>query len=140
MSQSKKSIRTLQQHSQRANSNYGDGRSAAKKAHSLVERRYRENLNGNIMQLHQELLKTKRVSSTMRQNQDGDIEESKQTASRIRKSDVMLEAVEYVHETEVELRHMADEIEFLRKRVMQLEKLVKCEDCILMKQLVNFNL
>lgn len=76
----------------------------------------------------------------IRQNQDKDIEEPKQFASKIRKSDVMLEAIEYVHHTEVELRHMTDEIEFLNKRMRQLEKLIKCEDCALMKQLVNFNL
>jgi hypothetical protein len=52
----------------------------------------------------------------------------------------MLEAVDYVYQTEVELRHMADEIERLNTRVKQLEKLVNCDDCLLMKQLVNFSL
>jgi hypothetical protein len=140
VSQFKKSIRVPQQRSQRARSDNSEAISVAKKAHSLVERRYRENLNGNIIQLHQELLKTRRISSIIRQNQDEDIEEPKQVASKIRKSDVMLEAIEYVHQTEVELRHMTNEIEFLNKRMRQLEKLIKCEDCVLMKQLMNFNI
>jgi Helix-loop-helix DNA-binding domain len=139
-SQFKKPTRNSQQRTQRENPENSDAKSVAKKAHSLVERRYRENLNGNIAQLHLALLKTKRASSTTPQNQDNDLEEQWQAFSKVRKSDVMLEAVEYVHQTEVELRHMTDEIELLTERVRQLEKLVKCEDCLLMKQLVSFNL
>jgi hypothetical protein len=139
-SQSKRPTRNSQQRPQRANSDNSDGKSVAKKAHSLVERRYRENLNGTIAQLHLALLKTKRVTSIAPQDQDGDLEEQRRAFSKVRKSDVMLEAVEYVHQTEVELRHMADEIVLLNRRVRQLEKLVKCEDCLLMKQLADFNL
>jgi hypothetical protein len=139
-SQSKRPTRNSPQRPERANSDNSDAKSVAKKAHSLVERRYRENLNGTIAQLHLALLKTKRVASIALQDQDGDLEEQGQAFSKVRKSDVMLEAVEYVHQTEVELRHMAEEIVHLTKRVRQLEKLVKCEDCLLMKQLVNFNM
>ena len=116
-------------------------KSLSKKAHSLVEKRYRENLNGNIAQLHVALQKTRRVGQrSTPQDQDDDMEELNQASSKVRKSDVMVEAVDYVYQTEVELRHMADEIELLRTRARQLEKLVKCEDCALMKELVSFSL
>jgi hypothetical protein len=140
ISQSKKPTRNAQQRPKRANSDDTDTKPHSKKAHSLVERRYRENLNGNIAQLHLALLKTKSVGHATQQNQDDELEERQQALLKVRKSDVMLEAVDYVYQTEVELRHMADEIERLNTRVKQLEKLVNCDDCLLMKQLVNFSL
>jgi Helix-loop-helix DNA-binding domain len=134
----KQSTRNSRQRLERVNSADANVKPHSKQPHSLVERRYRENLNGTIAQLHQALRQTKRVGSTTPQDKDEDSEEPpRQALSKVRKSDVMLEAVDYVHETEVELRHMADEIELLVTRVRQLEKLAKCEDCVLMKQLVN---
>lgn len=138
-SQFKESTRNSQ-HRNRTNADDPDAKSHSKKAHSLVERRYRENLNGNIAQLHLALLKTKRVSDGAPEDEDDDLEEPRQALSKVRKSDVMLEAVDYVHQTEVELRHMANEIELLTSRVKQLEKLVKCEECPLVQQLVNMKL
>lgn len=139
-SQMKEPTRSSQHRQHRTNSDDIDAKSHSKKAHSLVERRYRENLNGNIAQLHLALLKTKRVGDNTPTDNDDEWEEPRQALSKVRKSDVMLEAVDYVHQTEVELRHMANEIELLTTRVRQLEKLVKCEDCPLVKQLVNFKL
>jgi len=43
----------------------------------------------------------------------------------------------YVNQTEVEMRHMENEIQRLGERVRVLEKLVRCEDCSLLKQMVN---
>jgi hypothetical protein len=157
-----------------------------------VEKRYRENLNSSITQLRLALQNTNRGGRRTRQEQEEELEYRQQALHRVRKSDVILEAVNYVHQTEVELRHMvsppmiipssdlflagdlpcfhpsavfalsgslravqtesimvqicayserqADEVELLRKRARQLEKLVKCGDCALMKQLVGFNL
>ena len=139
-SQMKEPTRSSQHRLNRTNSDDIDAKSHSKKAHSLVERRYRENLNGNIAQLHLALLKTKRVGDGTPKDNDDDWKEPRQALSKVRKSDVMLEAVDYVHQTEVELRHMANEIELLTMRVKQLEKLVKCEDCPLVKQLVNIKL
>jgi hypothetical protein len=139
-SQFKEPTRSSQHRLNRTNVDDPDSKSHSKKAHSLVERRYRENLNGNIAQLHLALLKTKRVGDSTPKDKDDDWEEPRQALSKVRKSDVMLEAVDYVHQTEVELRHMANEIELLTTRVRQLEKLVKCEECPLVKQLVNIRL
>jgi hypothetical protein len=139
-SQMKEPTRSSQHRLNRTNPDDIDAKSHSKKAHSLVERRYRENLNGNIAQLHLALLKTKRAGDSTPEDKDDDWEEPRQALSKVRKSDVMLEAVDYVHQTEVELRHMANEIELLTARVRQLEKLVKCEECPLVKQLVNIKL
>jgi len=43
----------------------------------------------------------------------------------------------YVNQTEVEMRHMENEIHRLGERVRVLEKLVRCEDCSLLKQMVG---
>lgn len=111
----------------------------AKQAHSVVERRYRDNLNGKIMQLHSVLAATEstsRLTGMLTQ----DFFTSREHRGKVRKSDVMTDAMNYVHQSEVEIRHMADEIGRLNERVRVLEKLVKCEDCTLLKQMVRLQL
>ena len=71
-----------------------------------MEKRYRENLNSSITQLRLALQNTDRVGRRMRQEQKEEPEYRQQTLHRVRKSDVILEAMDYVHQTEVELQHM----------------------------------
>ena len=106
IAQSKKPPRIPQDRLHRTNSDYANAKSHPKKAHSLVEKRYRENLNSSITQLHLALQNTNRVRRRTRQEQEEEPEYRQQTLHRVRKSDVILEAVDYVHQTEVELRHM----------------------------------
>lgn len=132
--------KNLRQHPQSTNPHESSVNAHTRKAHSLVERRYRENLNGSIAKLHETLLSTKRFGHTLPEDQEDASDEQQQSSSKLRKSDIMLQAVDYVHQTEVELRHMADEIELLTTRVRQVERMVKCEDCVLMQRLVNCSL
>jgi Helix-loop-helix DNA-binding domain len=132
--------KNLRQYPQRTNSHDASVNAHSRKAHSLVERRYRENLNGSIAKLQQTLLSTKRFGRTVAEDGEDGSDEQQQSLSKLRKSDVMLQAVDYVHQTEVELRHMADEIELLTMRIGQVERMVKCEDCVLMQRLVNCTL
>jgi Helix-loop-helix DNA-binding domain len=132
--------KNLRQHPQPTNSHDSSVNAHTRKAHSLVERRYRENLNGSIAKLHQTLLSTKRFGRTVPEDQEDASDEQQQSSSKLRKSDIMLQAVDYVHQTEVEFRHMADEIELLTTRVRQLEKQANCDDCVLMQRLVNCTL
>jgi hypothetical protein len=111
----------------------------AKQAHSVVERRYRDNLNGKIMQLHRALSATG-TTSRLTGMTPQDFYASREHRGKVRKSDVMTDAMNYVHQSEVEMRHMTDEITRLSDRVMALEKLVKCEDCTLLKQMVRLQL
>ncbi|KAH0832683.1 hypothetical protein AYO21_04773 [Fonsecaea monophora] len=111
----------------------------AKQAHSIVERRYRDNLNGKIMQLHRTLNtigSPARLAGLTTDETPG----MHDPRTRVRKSDVMTDAVNYVHQSEVSMRHMTDEIKRLNDRVRTLEKLVKCEDCALLKQMVRLQL
>jgi len=111
----------------------------AKQAHSVVERRYRDNLNGKIMQLHRALVATE-STSRLTGMPTQDFFASREHRGKVRKSDVMTDAMNYVHQSEVEIRHMSDEILRLNDRVHALEKLVKCEDCTLLKQMVRLQL
>lgn len=112
-----------------------DAKQRAKQAHSLVERKYRENLNAKIAQLHNTLQSSHYGPKTGEEG-DSDIAEAP-GAPKVRKSDVLTEAMNYVNQTEVEMRHMENEIQRLGERVRVLEKLVRCEDCSLLKQMVN---
>lgn len=116
-----------------------DAKQRAKQAHSLVERKYRENLNAKIAQLHNTLQSSHYGPKTSMED-DSDNPSSLLAAipaSKVRKSDVLTEAMNYVNQTEVEMRHMENEINRLSERVRVLEKLVRCEDCSLLKQMVN---
>jgi len=111
----------------------------AKQAHSVVERRYRDNLNGKIMQLHGALVATE-ANSRLTGMLTQDFYTSRDHRGKVRKSDVMTDAMNYIHQSEVEFRHMTDEIGRLNERVRTLEGLVKCEDCTLLKQMVRLQL
>jgi len=114
-----------------------DAKQRAKQAHSLVERKYRENLNAKIAQLHT-TLQSSHYGPQLEDDGDSDTPaQSAVPASKVRKSDVLTEAMNYVNQTEVEMRHMENEIQRLGERVRVLEKLVRCEDCSLLKQMVN---
>jgi hypothetical protein len=115
-----------------------DAKQRAKQAHSLVERKYRENLNAKIAQLHN-TLQSSHYGPRTGEEGDSDVPEAPNAipASKMRKSDVLSEAMNYVNQTEVEMRHMENEIQRLSDRVRVLEKLVRCEDCSLLKQMVN---
>jgi hypothetical protein len=71
-----------------------------------VEKRYRENINSSITQLRLALQNTNPGGDRTRQEQEEEPKYQQQALHRVRKSDVILEAVDYVHQTEVELRHM----------------------------------
>jgi hypothetical protein len=53
--------------------------------------------------------------------------------NQTRKSEVLQTAIDYVNQTQLEMRHMTNDINRLNTRVRALEKLVKCEDCTLLK-------
>jgi hypothetical protein len=95
-----------------------------RQAHSAVERRYRENLNGKIMELHRALVATE-FNSRCSELEDGEPSNSKtEEWCKIRKSDVLVNAMNYVYQSEIEMRHMSDEIRRLRDTINTREKLV----------------
>lgn len=92
------------------------------------------------MQLHRALVTSDAFSRTTSGLSNHDFYASREHRGKVRKSDVMTDAMNYVHQSEVEIRHMTDEVSRLSDRVIALEKLVKCEDCTLLKQMVRLQL
>lgn len=111
-------------------------------AHSIIEHNYRKNLNTKMEQLRQ-ILSTadsaKPTNSSEVDNDDSDnsTENNKDSSTTpiTRKSDVLIHAYSYVQRSEREKKSMKDENEFLRGRVVKLEKMVRCEDCSLLKEM-----
>lgn len=93
---------------------HATSRIQVKRAHSAVERRYRENLNSKIMDLHRTLLATE-FGSWVSDVEDAKLLDlKKEEWSKIRKSDVLVNAMTYVHQSEIEMRHMSEEIRRLK--------------------------
>lgn len=113
-----------------------DAKQRAKQAHSLVERKYRENLNAKITQLHS-TLQNSRYGPRINEEACFPCEDPSLPASKVRKSDVLGEAMNYINQTEVEMRHMETEILRLSERARVLEKLVRSEDCSLLEQMAS---
>ena len=57
------------------------------------------------------------------------------SSTRVRKSDVLIHAFDYVTRNEKEKKSMREENAFLKRRLVALEKLVKCENCSLLEQM-----
>ncbi|ETI22272.1 hypothetical protein G647_06345 [Cladophialophora carrionii CBS 160.54] len=116
----------------------------AKHAHSIIERRYRDNLNGKMMQLHRVLLAAETTESSPMNGANPDdaaavavafpqsvsLDETKaqaQTVGRVRKSDIMTRAINYIHRSEAQMRHMSGEVARLQDQIRVYQKLVEGE-------------
>ena len=66
---------------------------------------------------------------------DRDLTSSSSSSTRVRKSDVLIHAFDYVKRSEKEKKSMREENAFLKRRLVALEKLVKCENCSLLEQM-----
>ena len=105
-------------------------KATAKSSHSLIERRYRENLNSRIVLLGQAL------ATTRKPRNDTDAG-NKPTASKSRKADVLNEAVLYVQRAELESDAHVKEIELLKTKVAALERNAGNRDSISTTQLTG---
>lgn len=99
-------------------------------AHSVVERRYRDKLNDKMMQLHQTLTASERST----RGTEGWISPSIASSDKFSKAEVMAKAIDYVNQTEVQMRHMTHEIEQLQSRLQHLETRVQCGHCSIARE------
>ncbi|RMZ90845.1 hypothetical protein DV736_g1932, partial [Chaetothyriales sp. CBS 134916] len=116
-----------------------DAKSRAKQAHSLVEKKYRENLNAKLLQLHDTLRVAqygpKRYRDLENDNDSDEFASNNNSTNtnassngKFRKGEVLDDALDYVNQTEVEMRHMENEIHRLADLVGILERRLKYED------------
>ena len=106
-------------------------------AHSVIEHNYRQNLNVKMEQLREILSTVDTAKRVDEEEEDGSYgtEDKALSTTKTRKSDVLIHAYGYVKRSEREKKSMVDENAFLKRRLVALEKLVKCEDCSLLKQM-----
>lgn len=115
--------------------------------HLMTEQRYRKNLSSRLDQLKRVLSDVENKAKAEDEHHAGAIRYSHDADEKVQqsslgktKSDVLLAAIQYVKQSEREKRELSQTNEFLRQRVVALEKLVKCEDCSLLKQMNWLNL
>ena len=97
-------------------------KSLGKAPHSIVERRYRENLNTRMNQL--DLMLTA-IHDRTRKAGDLDVgPRHTEMAGKTRKADVLSDAIRYVKQADLEGASKTKEIDFLKLRIAALEKLV----------------
>jgi Helix-loop-helix DNA-binding domain len=103
-------------------------RELANHAHTLVERRYRERLKVKLDQLEAALSQVQLPMSDQEpeKSQECDEDGPRPGLGKRKKSDLLHDAVSYIHQSEVDLRHLSDEVKRLNDRVRLLETLVKC--------------
>ncbi|EXJ69641.1 uncharacterized protein A1O5_07677 [Cladophialophora psammophila CBS 110553] len=119
-------------------------RALAKQTHTEIERRYRNNLNAKMWQLQRTLEGTSRMSSSSSSSSDDSDspqQSEQQQQQPPRKSDILSNALQYINESELEMRHMTDEIFRLKSRLAVLQQMVQCEEnCAPLKQIVGMKM
>jgi hypothetical protein len=94
----------------------------AKAAHSIVERRYRDNLNDKFVQIHHLLTEADLAgtfSAFARTSNSG----PSQSSGKVQKSQILSNAIEYVHQAELVMLRLFDEVRRLRDKQRVLEYL-----------------
>ncbi|KIW95331.1 uncharacterized protein Z519_03915 [Cladophialophora bantiana CBS 173.52] len=99
----------------------------AKATHSEIERRYRDNLKDKILQLHRTLLAIGANPRTFHHQGPSSSSTSTQ-AGKIHKAEIFTNAINYIHQSELEIRYMTNEIEQLRSQLYQLEQVAGSRD------------
>lgn len=101
------------------------GRRGSKTAHSIVERKYRENIKSKITQLQQSLLVTDYFSQEGSQLSD---EALALSVAKPRKGDVLESTIGYIQHAEIDKKHMSEEIKLLRSQIAAMRRLTRCGD------------
>lgn len=95
--------------------------------HHVVERRYRDNLNERI-----DTLRLAVPSLAEHHTSASDVEEAVSTKLPS-KASVIAAALEYIHQLQEETARLSGDAAALREQVSGLQKLVRCEDCSVIK-------
>ncbi|KAK5202367.1 bHLH/Zip transcription factor [Exophiala xenobiotica] len=96
----------------------------AKHAHSVVERRYRDKLNGKIVELRSVLSEIHSTGPMAQVSDRTTFFVDREHARRDNKSDILTDAINYVHQSEIKIRHLSDQIVGLETCAQGLERLL----------------
>lgn len=111
---------------------------SAKVRHNIVERRYRENINAQV-----DLLRESIVATVHSKEEQQGVSASRLGADelkRLTKAAVIAAATTQIRRARTENERLLDEHRSLQAQVQELESLVKCGDCPLMKLTVDLSL
>lgn len=111
---------------------------SAKVRHNIVERRYRENINAQV-----DLLRESIVATVHSKEEQQGVSASRLGADelkRLTKAAVIAAATKQIRRARTENERLLDEHRSLQAQVQELESLVKCGDCPLMKLTVDLSL
>jgi hypothetical protein len=104
----------------------------SKTAHSIIERKYRENLNSKITQLQETLSVT---DSFVQGDSRLPNEAPAPNGAKPRKGDILTRTIDYIQHAEIDKRHMSEEIRLLRSQITAMKRPSGCNDCSLVHQL-----
>lgn len=94
-----------------------------KRAHNVIEKRYRANLNDKIAELRDSVpslrASSKSNNSTLLDDEDGD---GVTPASKLNKASILSKATEYIRHLEIRNRRLEDENTALKNRLRQVDK------------------
>lgn len=108
------------------------GSRGSKTAHSIIERKYRENLNSKITQLQDTLSVTDYfIQEDSRLPNEAPVP----NAAKPRKGDILTHTIDYIQHAEIDKRHMSEEIRLLRSQITAMKRPNSCNDCSLVHQL-----
>ncbi|KAJ6028719.1 hypothetical protein N7540_004295 [Penicillium herquei] len=96
---------------------------AKKRAHNVIEKRYRANLNEKIAELRDSvpsLRTTKNANGDS--NEDDDDGEGTQSANKLNKASILSKATEYIKHLEIRNKRLEDENTALKNRLRQVDK------------------
>jgi len=111
---------------------------SAKVRHNIVERRYRENINAQV-----DLLRESIVATVHAKEEQQGVSASRLGADelkRLTKAAVIAAATKQIRRARTENERLLEEHRSLQAQVQELESLVKCGDCPLMKLTVDLSL
>jgi hypothetical protein len=111
---------------------------SAKVRHNIVERRYRENINAQVDLLRESIVATVH-SKEDQQGRPASLLGADEL-KRLTKAAVIAAATKHIRRARTENERLLDEHRSLQAQIQELESLVKCADCPLMKLTVDLSL
>ncbi|KAJ5555341.1 hypothetical protein N7535_007777 [Penicillium sp. DV-2018c] len=96
---------------------------AKKRAHNVIEKRYRANLNDKIAELRDSVPSLRQTKKTNGGSNDEDDEaEGSNAANKLNKASILAKATEYIKHLEIRNRRLEDENTALKNRLRQVDK------------------
>jgi hypothetical protein len=111
---------------------------SAKVRHNIVERRYRENINAQVDVLRESIVAT--IHSKEEQQGGSASRLGADELKRLTKAAVIAAATKQIRRARTQNERLLDEHRSLQAQIRELESLVKCGDCPLMKLTVDLSL